>query len=385
VRELDCNRAREEFHRNFTERGELGAGLVIFHRGEEVLQVHGGWCDRQRTAPWTEETAVLVWSATKGPAAAALLHALERRGAPVETKVAEVWPEFAAAGKEHVTIADVLSHRAGLAGLATLDRSVSLFDHEAVAAALAAQKPLWPPGTAHGYGPRTYGFLLDELVRRLTGMQLGRYWRQEFAEPMALRFFIGTEPEDLHDIANIYAAPAGPPAPEDEAFNAAFADRESITARAFATPMGLPGVSAMNTLPFRMASLPAFGGIGTARALAKFYALLGNGGEWDGRRFFAEETVRMMERVLSSGLDLTLCKETAFSVGFMLDPVDAHGVKKRRLFGPSSRAFGHPGAGGSIAFADRENGVALAYVMNQMEPGVLPGGKAGAIMGALYG
>jgi CubicO group peptidase (beta-lactamase class C family) len=385
VRELDCNRAREEFHRNFTERGELGAALVIFRRGEEVLQVHGGWCDRQRTAPWTEETAVLVWSATKGPAAATLLHALEKHGVPVTTRVAEVWPEFAAAGKENVTIADVMSHRSGLAGLATLNRNVSLFDHDAVAAALAAQEPLWPPGTAHGYGPRTYGFLLDELVRRLTGIELGRYWRQEFAEPMGLRFFIGAEPEDLHDIANVYAAPAGPPAREDEPFQTAFTDRETITARAFATPMGLPGVSAMNTLPFRLASLPAFGGIGTARALAKFYAMLASGGEWNGRRFLAEETIGRMEQVLSCGWDLSLCKETAFSVGFMLDPVDAHGAKKRRLFGPSLRAFGHPGAGGSIAFADRENGVALAYVMNQMESGVLPGGKAGAIMGALYG
>jgi CubicO group peptidase (beta-lactamase class C family) len=158
----------------------------------------------------------------------------------------------------------------------------------------------------------------------------------------------------------------------------------SLTARAFASPRGLHSVAAMNSAEGRTASLGAFGGVGTASSLAKFYAMLAEGGELEGRRFFEPSTMEWMAATLTQGPDRILLLETAFSAGFMRDPVDASGRKTRTNYGPSLRAFGHPGAGGSIAFADPENRIAFAYVMNQMEPGVLPGPKSLRLIDALY-
>jgi CubicO group peptidase (beta-lactamase class C family) len=295
------------------------------------------------------------------------------------TAVAEVWPEFSAGGKQQITLAELLSHRAGLSALL---REVPVLHYQAVVDALAAEAPHWPPGEGHGYHPRTFGFLLDEIVRRLTSASLGEYWRSRFAEPLALKAWIGMDPGAAESVAPVFAARSAPP--KEDRFYQEFANTGSLTARSFTSPRGLHSVSAMNTPEARSASLPAFGGIATASALGKFYAMLAEGGELNGAQFFTPETVKPMTTTLANGPDKVLLIDTAFSAGLMKDPVDAAGKKTRTIFGPSLSAFGHPGAGGSLAFADPENRLSFAYVMNQMEPGVLPNAKALRLIDALY-
>jgi len=369
------------FRENFERRGELGASLSIWENGREVISLAGGFADKKKTRAWTAKMPVLVWSCTKAAASACVLHALQREAIPLSIPVSDFWPKFKQGGKEHVTMAQALSHQAGLAAL---DRSVQALDHEAVAAALAAQVPNWPPGTGHGYHPRTFGPLLDEILRRVdgtSGMTLGRYWQTYFAVPLGLDFWIGLPPEKLDAVASVYPPNTDAPS-RSPIFYKALNTKGTLTARAFGSMRGLVGPASMNTPEAHRASLPAFGGIGTAHALGKFYAMLANGGALEGLRFF--ETIAPMTTTLTDGPDKVLLRPTAFSAGFMHDPLDASGRKVRQLFGPSPKAFGQPGAGGSHAFADPENGIAFAYVMNQMEPGVMPHQKALGIIEALY-
>ena len=368
-----------EFGQNFAERGDLGASVSVWRDGVEVVSLGGGFQNREQSKPWTPLTPVLFWSATKGPTSACLLHACQEECISLSRRVAELWPEFAAAGKQSITIAELMSHQAGLAALSS---DVSVFDHAAVAEALAAEPPQWPPGKSHGYHPRTFGFLVDELLRRITGTPLRDYWGAVFREPMQLDLWIGMEEDRLASVAPVFPARNGPP--KDDPFYTEFFRSGSLTARAFSSPKGLHSVSSMNAPEARTAAFGAFGGIGTASSLAKFYAMLANGGEWEGRRFFRPETLAQMSTTLVNGPDRVLILETAFSAGFMKDPVDQAGRKLRTAFGPSLSAFGHPGAGGSHAFADPENRLSFAYVMNQMEPSVLPGIRSLRLVDAVY-
>jgi len=375
---MDVAHIENLFRENFTRHGDLGASLSVWRDGREVISLADGWRNRERTLPWAADAPVLVWSATKGPAAACVLHAMQQRALTLDTRVADVWPEFSAHGKGAITIGLALSHQSGVPAL---DGSANVFDHDEVARAIAEQAPLWEPGTAVGYGPRLYGFLLDELVRRIAGRTLGEYWRAEFAEPLALDFWIGVPEEIVDKVAPIFPPKVAPP---KDRFYTAFVTPGSLTLRAFGSPTGLKAVAEMNAPAGRRASLPGFGGIGTASALGKFYAMLACGGALDGRKFFDADSLAQMQRTLVQGDDRVLLTETAFSAGFMRDPLAHDGGKLRTIFGPSHSAFGHPGAGGCHAFADPEHRIAFAYVMNQMDPGVLPGAKALRLVEAIY-
>lgn len=376
-------RVSAAFEGNFQSGAEVGAAVSVWQGESEVVRLHQGWRDAGRQQTWTDDTMVLVWSATKGLAAACALRAIDEAGLNLDAPMISFWSEFGQNGKEDLTLADVLSHRAGLA--AVTDRTPNVLDHEAVVHALAAQAPMWAMDGSHGYGPRTFGFLADEIVRRLSGDTLGEYWRRHFAEPLNLDAWIGL-PESLHGrVAQIIAARAGAGGSEhDDAFATAMATPGSIPREAFTTPTGTPSASGMNTPTFRSASIPAFGGIATASALGKFYAMLAAGGVWNGRRFVSERAYGWMKSRLSNGWDRTLCRETSFAAGFMMDPIAPDGKKQRQLLGPAFRAFGHPGAGGSLAFADPENGISFAYVMNQMHLGVLPNARALDLVKAVY-
>lgn len=365
------------FQENFAQRGELGASVSIWRDGREVLSLADGFQDRQKTQPWTASTRVLFFSATKGLAAGTTLTVLEREHLALDRPVASVWPEFAKNGKSGITFGHVLSHQAGLCGVSSTPPP-SLLDHDAVADALAKQAPLWEPGSQHGYHTRTFGFLLDEIVRRITKQTLGELWRDIFGDPLGLDLWIGLPEELVNDVASIFPARSSGGVPDDD-FWRAMAKRGSLTQLAFSTPAGLTAVSSMNTPEARTASLPAMGGIGTASSLGKWYDLLANGGHG----IVSPATIQKMSTPLTSGFDAVTLQMTAFSAGFMQDPVGPHG-KIRHLFGPSTRAFGHPGAGGSHAFADLENGVAFAYVMNQMEIGIFPNPKSLRMIEALY-
>lgn len=375
-------RIEKAFEENFQRGEEVGAALSIWREGREVVSLFQGFADGARSIPWTAETLVLIWSATKGISSACLLHALNAAGSGLQTRVIDLWPEFGAGGKAAVTVGELMSHQAGLAALD--EAAISVFDHEALAASLAAQTPNWDPGVTHGYGPRTYGVLADELVRRLTGMTLGEYFRREFAEPLELQIWIGLPEAEHHRVAQML--PARMNCEEAETpFHQAMSQAGTLTRRAFSAPAGLAGASAMNSPAVRSASLPSLGAIASVSSLGKFYAVLAAGGQWQGRSYFAETVRDWMTHPLANDVDEVLLTDTAFSAGFMLDPVDpSTGEKKRRLLGPSLRAFGHPGAGGSLAFADPENRLAFAYAMNQMQSGILPGARAQRLVDAIY-
>jgi CubicO group peptidase (beta-lactamase class C family) len=380
----DQLRARIEplFHENFSHFGELGAAVSIWQNGELILDLHGGFRDRKREQPWNDDTIALVWSATKGIGSACLLHVLQENKIKIERRVSEFWTEFGQNGKTDTTIAQLLSHSAGICAL---DQNAEVTDYPAVIRALEKQAPLWPPGSEHGYHARTFGFLIDELTRRIAGTSISKYWRTVFAEPLSLDFWIGL-PEQLNSrCATIYPAKVGTllkanARPSGSDFYRDLVTPGTLQRKSFTSPYGLNAVSDMNKPENRARDFVSFGGIGSASALAKFYAMLANGGEIGGRKFFASDSIKLMTTTISDGLDRVFEIPTAFSAGFMKDSASV----RRKIFGPFVDAFGHPGAGGSHAFADSENKISFAYVMNQMEQSVLPNEKSLRLVDAMY-
>jgi CubicO group peptidase (beta-lactamase class C family) len=366
----------ELFEENFARFGDLGASLCIARHGEQVFNLAGGYCDREKKIPWSSKTPVLIWSATKGLASACLIHAAWTHGIHLDRKVVDLWPQFGERGKADTTLLHILTHQAGQAALR--DPTISILDYEAVVAQLARQQPLWKPGSAHGYHPRTYGFLLDELVRKITqGTPLGAYFQKIFGEPFGLDLWIGIPDSVASRVAPIFAPRKTREPNVEDAFYEALAQPDSLTRKAFLTPAGLHTPSMMNDPNVRRHSLPSLGGIGTAESLARFYALLCS------NRLFPYEKIDQIGRVQCAGLDQVLRVNTAFGIGFMKDPL-AGGRKIRNLFGSSLCAFGQPGSGGSVGFCDPENEVAFAYVMNQMEPGLFPNAKSLRIVKHFY-
>jgi CubicO group peptidase (beta-lactamase class C family) len=304
------------------------------------------------------------------------LHALEQQKIELSRPVADFWPKFAQAHKEKITLGQLLSHQAGLCAL---DQRVDVLDYDAVIRALEAQAPLWPLGTEHGYHARTFGFLLDELIRRIAGKTLSDYWQENFARPLELDFWVGLPERENSRVATIYAAKSGKP-PEPAEFYRDLVTPGTLARKTFTSPYGLNVISKMNDLQIRAQPNVSFGGIGSASALAKFYSMLANGGELNGQTFFSQATIERMTTTFADGIDRVFQIPTAFSAGFMKDSRRA----ARRMFGPSATSFGHPGAGGSHALADPENKIAFAYVMNQMEQSVLPNEKSLRLVDAIY-
>lgn len=359
---MEITELERYFVTNFTERGELGAAVSIWENGEEIVSLAGGFCEREKIREWTSAMLVPVYSATKGPAAATLLHVLSRRGLDENTLVSEIWSEFPL---RDATFAHLLSHQCGIASLGAV---ADVFDHAAVISAAENTTPEWRPGEGHGYHPRTYGFLLDECVRRLEGRPLGRVWNEDIARPVGIDFWIGLPESEWARVAKLVPGRAKPSVYE-EGFYAEFNTPGSLTRRAFSSPKGLHAISDMNEPKSWAAALPAMGGVGSASGLAKFYQAAIGAIESP-----MLESVRMALGALQvSGIDKVLLRETAFTCGCQKDPENAFGEKKRKLYGESKAAYGHPGAGGSHGFGDPASGLSFAYVMNQMELSVMPG------------
>jgi CubicO group peptidase (beta-lactamase class C family) len=373
---MDLQGFIELFAENFSHSGELGASVCIRHNGEEILNLADGYRDREKTLPWGKETPVLVWSATKGLSSACLIHAASEHDIELDRKVVDLWPEYGQSGKADTTILHVLTHQAGQPALR--DPVLSILDHDAVVDQLARQEPFWKPGEAHGYHPRTYGFLIDELVRRITGgIPVGSYFRLIFGDPLDLDLWIGVPESIANEVAPIYAPRKLPATGSEGPFYQALSEQESLTRRAFSTPAGLHSPSQMNEAKVRQHSLPSLGGIGTAGALARFYQTLCS------EEIFSLETIHRIAATQCTGKDQVLQIDTAFGIGFMKDPLEGN-KKIRRIFGPEPNGFGQPGSGGSLGFCDPKNGVSFGYVMNQMEPGVFPNAKSLQLVDYLY-
>ncbi|MFD7787528.1 serine hydrolase domain-containing protein [Streptomyces nojiriensis] len=367
---------RDAFVRNFEALGDRGAAVAVYRDGRKVVDLWGGTRDAEGTEPWTEGTAQIVRSATKGVAAAVPLLLHQRGLLDLDAPVGSYWPEFKTGGKERILVRDVLAHRAGIPAL---DRGLSAAeaaDGVSGARAVAAQQPFWEPGTEHGYHAQTYSWLLSELVLRATGRTVGSVLAEEIAEPLGLEFWIGLPETEAHRVGRV--APVEPPESAGmlrtrprRNVSEAYADPDSLTRRAFAAIAPLPDE---NDPGYRAAELPASNGIGTARALARFYGAT-IGVVEDGARIFTPATTALAGREHSAGPDRVLVVNTRFGPGYML-----HGPASPLL---SPASFGHPGRGGSLAFADPEAGIGFGYVTNALAKSVTADPRAQALVRAL--
>ncbi|QIS21896.1 serine hydrolase domain-containing protein [Nocardia terpenica] len=352
---------RAAFAENFERHGDVGAAVAIYRDGQPVVDLWGGSADPEAGRPWERDTMVLVYSATKAVTATAA-HLLAQRGVlDLDAPVATYWPEFAAAGKQEIPVRWLLAHRAGLPAL---DRPVSVEDALAwdpMTAALAAQRPAWTPGTAHGYHGRTFGWLVGEVIRRVSGRSVGRVVAEEIAGPLRADFFIGLPDSERERVARLVFAPkpdlSGIPLEAvPEALRpvvAAAQDPESLFNRAFAVTD--PDID-FTSAAVQSAEIPSSNGIGTARGLARIYAALI--GEVDGVRLLTAETLADATAEQAAGIDRVTMIPDRYASGYLLPTEDfAFG-------GPHS--FGHPGRGGSIGFADPTRGLAFAYVTNHI-------------------
>jgi CubicO group peptidase (beta-lactamase class C family) len=343
---------REAFEANFEEHGDLGAACSVYVGGRPVADLWGGFADLAGGRLWDETTVAIVFSATKGVTATCVNLLVERGELELDAPVAAYWPEFAAAGKGHIPLRWVLCHKAGLAAV---DGDLTLPEVLAwhpVVRAIAAQAPNWEPGTAHGYHARSFGWILGEVVRRVTGRSLGRYFADEIARSLGLDFWIGLPAAALPRCARMI--PPDPDMPSIESLLGA----ASLTARVMTGPSGLFAYDERWNRPDVLAAeMPSSNGVGSARALARLYAALV--GEVDGMRVLRPETVARATAVQSEGADRVLFLPTRFGSGFMLQPMLAPDA------GP--RSFGHTGAGGSLGFADPEARVGFGYVTTKMK------------------
>jgi len=378
---------REEFGRNFAERGEVGASVCATIDGGTVVDLWGGTADPETGAPWGEDTIGIVWSCTKG-ATSLCAHVLAARGAiDLDAPVARYWPEFAKAGKEGITVRMLLNHQASVPALREPIPDNGLCDWDAVVDALAAMEPLWEPGTRHGYHPLVFGHLVGEVVRRVTGRSLGTFFREEVAGPLGLDFWIGLpEAHETRVAPTISPDPPAPGQPVAQFYAMAMTDPGSVPGMVVWNSGGFLVPGAVNARRVHAAEIPSANGITNARGLAGMYRPLALGGEFDGVRLVPEDAVPAMGAVSAAvAKDATMLVPTRWAAGFM------KGVDNHRLAPGhndsvvlSEEAFGHLGNGGSLGFADPKARLSFGYTMNRLGGGIGLDERGQALVDAVY-
>jgi CubicO group peptidase (beta-lactamase class C family) len=339
----------EVFARNFKEHEETGAAFAAYRDGEPVVDLWGGAADPDTGRPWRADTLQLVFSGAKGLAAACVLLLVERGSLDLDAPVARYWPEFAAAGKSGITVAEIMSHQARLPGVQLTFTDEEFLDPRHMARLLAGQAPAADPRAAFMYHALTYGWLVGELVHRTDGRSVGAFFADEFAGPLGLDVWLGLPDEQHHRVATTLAGPGVLTPPADDDPLRALTRNPLITAEAPAL---------WNSAAFRRAEVPAVGAHVTARSMARFYACLARGGELDGVRVLAEATVRRGRRELRRGVEPLWGSPMAYGAGFELGTETA-------LHGPAPDAFGHAGAWGSRHGAWPGARVGFSYAMNR--------------------
>ncbi len=370
---------KDALHAAFSAASELGAAVAVYVDGEPVVDLWAGHVDSRRSAPWQQNTLVNLFSTTKGFVAAMALRLAAEGKLSLQQPVATYWPEFAQAGKEKILVEWLLTHRGGIPAIRETLPDAALYDWNAMCTALAAEKPWWEPGTRHGYHPVTFGWLVGEVLRRASGLSVGELWQKTFAQPLNLDAFIGVPEAEQVRIARVSKPLADPANLEAASFmQRMLSDPLGITARAFANPMSI--ATGSNTPEWRSAEIPAANGHGTARAVARFYAALARDGLLDGVEVLPRDILKLCWQEKSAGSDAVLGIDTRFSTGWML----SQDTRPLASFGPGKRAFGHPGAGGSVGFADPDRRIGFGYVMNRMGAHILIDPRADALIRALY-
>ena len=355
---------RDVFEETFAAGEELGAGFAAILDGQTVVDIQGGYADRKKEKAWDEETLVPVYSTTKGIAALVIARVIDELEEGYETKVATVWPEFSAGGKGDVTIAEMLSHQAGLVGFSEpIDPGLWL-DPPAMAAELAGLEPLWEPGTAHGYHPLSWGYLAGEIVQRISGRSLGTLLREDVCEPLGIDFHIGL-PEKHHGrVAELMRPREMPKLGE-------LNDYKKI---AFLTKWAAPDRGGAE---WRTIEIPSANGHGTAKSVAQLYGLYANGGAAGANTLISEDSFSSLTGRRVIGEDLVLPFVTEFAAGVMRNNLG--------IYGPNPETLAHSGWGGSLAFGDPDRHLSAAYVMNRQSSHLQGDPRARRLVDALYG
>lgn len=367
----------EAFAESFEVRGEVGAAFAATRDGRPVVDLWGGLADRDAGSPWREQTLQPIFSGTKGLTALCVAILVERERLALEAPVSAYWPEFAVNGKDAITVAEVLSHRARLPGVRTAVDEVDVLDPRRMADLLARQAPEADPRAAFVYHPLTWGWLCGELVRRVDGRSLGRFFAEEVAGPLGLELWIGLPPELEPRVAVlVYAAGWGThPAARPDAFPG-----DALWASIWANPPWFwPHWRPWNLPAWHAAEIPAANAIGTARSIARLYGALACGGELDGTRVISAAALAQAVAPLATGLDPFAEDPTAirFAAGFRLQGA-------QRALGPPEEAFGHGGTGGSVHGAWPRERVGFSYAMNELRDDTSPDERSRALLAALH-
>lgn len=360
---------REAFAANFARTDDyqdLGAALCVYRRGERIIDLWAGYADAARARPWQADTLVNVWSTTKLAAAVAVARCVDQGLIAYDQPVAEVWPQFGQGGKGRVTIAEVMSHQAGLPGFAEPTTLDDLYDWDLACARLAAQTPIFAPGSANSYHAATYGFLAGEIVRRASGKTLGVLFRDEIAGPLDADFHIGLPVSQERRVAELLAPKSAP--------DMSGRDLPISAQMALANPEQDPGRP--NTRAWRAAELPALNGQASAPGVARLCAALANGGALDGVRILSQETLGAMSAVVADRADLMLGFNPQWGMGV------AHNLIG--VYGSNPKTIGHSGWGGSFGSADPDSGVAIGYVLNQMGSELVGDPRGKGLADAIY-
>jgi len=352
---------RDAFVRNFAEHAEVGAGFCLHVEGRKVVDLWGGTFDETGDRPYDEETLQLVFSSTKGATASCFNLLVQRGLIDLDAPVSTYWPEFAQGGKDDLPVRWLASHKTGLA---TVDKQLArdeVLAWEPIIEALEIQEPLWEPGSAHGYHAVTFGWVVGELIRRVDGRGLGQFFAEEIAAPLGLEFWIGLPESEEHRVSPVIGSmlPDGSEIPEElrEMFEQ-FIGPDSLLRRAL-TLNGVFEIPDWNSRAVHAAEIGAANGITNARSLSRMYAgLTGPLADAPAAPLYTPAQIELARERQTEGNDRVLFVETSFGLGYMLSS----------LFSPfgGTGSFGHPGAGGSVGFADPDHQIAVGYVMNRM-------------------
>lgn len=369
---------------------EVGAAIAFTLDGELVVDLWCGYTSKDRTEPWARDTIVNTYSTTKGMTALIAHRLVEQGRIDLDARVADYWPEFAQAGKQDIPVRWLLSHQAGLPAVRETLPPETLYDWDAMCDALAKTEPWWKPGEQHGYHPVTFGFLVGEVIRRVSGRTVGELFREDVARPLGADYHIGLPASEHHRVSDMIGSLAPPregakteggkPAVRLKGPLADFmrdmVDPTTMVGAAFNNPHIKAGQH--NSKAWREAEIPAANGHGNARALARIYGGLARGGEIDGVRLLEPESIARARREQVQGPDATLAKmPMRYGLGFMLR-------SDFMPLSPSENAFGHPGAGGSIGMADPDAKVGFGFVMNKMSQGLVGGPTGFAVLRAFF-
>ena len=385
------NSVKALFQKSFNSGFEFGAAIAVEIEEEMVIDLWGGKISKNSEDTWKEDTLVNVFSTTKGMVAICFLKLLEEGLVNLDDPVTKYWPEFGQGGKEAIPVRFLLCHKSGLCGIKKELPEGAWTNWNLIVSSLAEQEPWWEPGTQHGYHALTYGHLVGELVKRVSGQTIGEYFKKNIQEPLDVDFWIGLSDDKFDRVTDILKAktplidffmPILKRIPQMSFYPPYlkillnFFDPNTAQGSAFSNPPF--DVVHANSKAWRNAEIPAANGHATARALAKVYGVLANGGSRDGVHILNPETIEKARSVEAEGKDLVLANiQSKFGLGFMLGT-------EHISMGPGESSFGHGGAGGSLAFADPDNKISLGFTMNQMHPGITAWKTANDIASLVY-